>query len=222
MICVSLSEPDLSGCLAALAGLPFAEIRMDRTKLSTQEVRRLFSSHKRLIATCRPGAILDEVRKELLLAAIEAGAAYVDVEVESEISFREEIVTRARQKNCKVIVSSHDAGRTPDRLELEACLAACFEAGADIAKIACKARTDQDNARLLGLLDDPRPVVVVAMGAKGRITRVLAPLLGSPFTFASPVQGKETAEGQIDRKTLLRLMKTIRREAGAYGGEGSR
>ena len=113
MICVSLSEPTLAGCISALAGISFAEIRMDRMQLSRSDVRRLFSSHRQLIATFRPGGVPDRERKELLMAAIEAEAAYVDVEVDSEAAYREEIVTRARQKSCRVIVSFHDYDGTP-------------------------------------------------------------------------------------------------------------
>jgi 3-dehydroquinate dehydratase-1 len=49
------------------------------------------------------------------------------------------------------------------------------------------------------------------MGVKGRILRVVAPLLGSPFTFASLSEGRQTAEGQMDRETLFRLVETVRR-----------
>ncbi len=221
MVCVSLSEPTLAGCLAALVGLPFAEIRMDRMHLSIDDVCTLFSNHKRLIATCRPGGIPDEERKELLIAAIDSGAAYVDVEIDSNAAYRQQIVAKAHMRNCKVIVSFHDHDRTPAKPDLDACVAACFAAGADIAKIACKAHTDRDNARLLGLLDDARRVVVVAMGVEGRIIRVLAPLLGSPFTFASLAEGRETAEGQIDREKLIRLIEMVQKEIGTHGGNGS-
>jgi 3-dehydroquinate dehydratase I len=221
MICVSLSEPTLAGCLAALADLPFAEIRLDKMRLSTDDVRTLFSSHKRLIATHRPGEVPDEERGRLLMAAIGAGAAYVDVEVEAGTAYREEIVAKAHAMGCTVIVSFHDHERTPGRSELEARLSECFGAGADIAKIACTARTDRDNARLLGLLDEDRRVVVVGMGAIGRITRVLAPMLGSPFTFASLGKGRETAEGQMDRTTLEGLIEMVRKKTDAEGEERS-
>lgn len=219
MICVSLSERTLEGCLARLGGLSFAEIRLDRMRLSPDDVRTLFSSHARLIATYRPGEVPDEERKRLLVAAVEAGAAYVDVEVEAGAAYREEIITRAHVLGRRVIVSFHDHDRTPGKAELEARLSECFEAGADIAKIACMARTDRDNARLLGLLDDGRQVVVIGMGAIGRITRVLAPMLGSPFTFASFEKGCETAEGQMDRITLERLQEMVQKEIYAYGGD---
>lgn len=214
MICVSLAEPSVAACLAALKGLDFAEIRMDMMKLMLEEIPRLFSGNRVLIATCRPGGRSDEERKRLLMRAIASRATFVDVEIESETAYREEIVAKARSCGCRVIVSHHDYERTPERPVLEACVSACFEAGADIAKIACMVRSDRENARLLALLDTDREIVVVGMGKRGRVTRILAPLLGSPFTYASLSQGKETADGQIDRETLQELLRTVTAKTG--------
>jgi 3-dehydroquinate dehydratase I len=209
MICVSLAEPSVAACLTALEGLAFAEIRMDAMHLTPNDVPGLFSGGRTLIATCRPGGRSDEERKRLLACAIEAGATFVDIELESNVRYREEIVARARSRGCRVIVSHHDYERTPERPALEACVSACLEAGADIAKIACTVRSDRENARLLALLDTDREIVVVGMGEKGKLTRILAPLLGSPFTYASLSKGKETADGQIDKDTLEELLRTV-------------
>lgn len=214
MICVSLAEPSVASCLAALKGLDFAEIRMDMMKLMLEEIPRLFPGNRVLIATCRPGGRSDEERKRLLMRAIASGATFVDVEIESETAYREEIVAEARSCGCRVIVSHHDYERTPERPALEACVSACFKAGADIAKVACMVRSDRENARLLALLDTDREIVVVGMGERGRVTRILAPLLGSPFTYASLSQGKETADGQIDRETLQELLRTVTAKTG--------
>lgn len=214
MICVSLAEPSVAACLAALKGLDFAEIRMDMMKLMLEEIPRLFPGNRVLIATCRPGGRSDEERKRLLMRAIASGATFVDVEIESETAYREEIVAEARSCGCRVIVSHHDYERTPERPALEACVSACFKAGADIAKVACMVRSDRENARLLALLDTDREIVVVGMGERGRVTRILAPLLGSPFTYASLSQGKETADGQIDRETLQELLRTVTAKTG--------
>jgi 3-dehydroquinate dehydratase-1 len=73
----------------------------------------------------------------------------------------------------------------------------------------------RDNARLLGLLDSHSKIVVVGMGEKGRITRITAPLLGSPFAFASLSKGKETATGQIDKKTLETLLHNLAESSGS-------
>ena len=214
MICVSLAEPSVPACRALLKGLTFAEIRMDKMQLTPNDVPGLFSRARTVIATCRPGGQSDEERKRLLMTAITSGAAFVDVEIESGTAYREEIVAEARSHGCRVIVSHHDYERTPERPALEACVSACFEAGADIAKIACMVRSDRENARLLALLDTDRKIVVVGMGEKGKLTRMLAPLLGSPFTYASLSEGKETADGQIDRETLEELLRRITAKAG--------
>ena len=211
MICVSLAELTLDECLAALVGLPFAEIRLDRMEgLSLDDVGTLFASHKRLIATCAPGGLPDDARKARLLAAVGAGAAYVDVELEAKEPYREEIIAEAGKHGCRVIISFHDHEKTPDQQTLSSIVADSFRKGADIAKIACAVRSERDNARLLGLLDDSRKIVVIGMGKKGRITRVVAPLMGSPFTFASLIEGRETAKGQIDEAALKSLMETLK------------
>jgi 3-dehydroquinate dehydratase I len=192
-----------------LKEIDFAEIRLDAMNLTLSEVRTLFMSHPRLIATCRPGRITDEDRKATLITAIESGAAYVDLEVESPVEYQEEIMTKARLHNCMVIISYHNYKGTPDLSTLQKLMESSLDAGADIVKIACMVHSDQDNARLLGLLDQNNMVLVIGMGEHGRITRITAPLLGSPFTFASPSPGKETAEGQMDRKTITRCIRQL-------------
>jgi 3-dehydroquinate dehydratase I len=211
MICVSLAEESAAACLGALKALDCAEIRIDRTRLTLDDIRTLFSLPKVLIATCRPGPYVDKDRKRFLMEAIESGAAFVDVEVESEESYREEIIAKASACGSRVIVSFHDQVKTPERHVLERIVESCFRAGADIAKIACMVHSSRDNARLLGLLDDSRKIVVIGMGEKGKITRVVAPLLGSPFTFASLSKEKETAAGQIDKKTLEEQLRRYKR-----------
>jgi len=210
MICVSIAESTAGECLKAIAGLAFAEIRMDRIqRLTAKDVRDIFSAGINLIATCRPGAFSEDERKQLLTAAIEAGAAYVDIEVDSDGLFKREIIEKARSRSCAVIISFHDYERTPESEELSGIVSRCFESGGDIAKIACMVNSERDNARLLGLLDSGRDIIVIGMGEKGRITRIVAPLLGSPFTYAASARGRETADGQLDRETLEKYLKLL-------------
>jgi 3-dehydroquinate dehydratase I len=208
MICLSVGERTVEACLRAVRGTECAEIRLDRLEAGPKEAAAIFAAHPRLIATCRP--IGDEERKkDFLLRAIEAGAAFVDVEIEWEGPAREEIVRAARGKGCRVILSFHDHEKTPAADELRAIIDRCFEKDADIAKIACRVREPRDAARLLGLLDDERTLIVAGMGEKGRIVRIAAPLCGSFLTFASTGAGKETAEGQLDEATLKRILGEI-------------
>ena len=222
MICVSIAEPTVERCLEALQGLDFAEVRIDGMDVTIDDVKRIFSRPVKLVATYMPGPgaktdkiVDDDARKELLMAAIEAGARYVDVEVQADEAYKRDIMQKARMHDCKVIISFHDFQATPTKGKLEEIIALCFKEGADIAKIACKVSAVKDNIRLLGLLDKDEyhgRTVVIGMGKKGRITRITAPLLGSPFTFASHSKGKETAAGQIEKNILRDVIRLLRDE----------
>lgn len=205
MICVSIAEKTAERCLQALKKVDFAEIRIDKMAVGIEDVKRIFSHHPKLIATFRPGIADDKRRKELLSAAIEAGAAFVDVEVEASDEYKKAIVGMARTAGCKMIISYHNFEKTPQKAELEHIIECCFASGADIAKIACRVNSEKDNARLLGLLCESRPLLVMGMGDIGKISRIVSPFLGSPFTYASLQAGKETAEGQIDKDSLERI-----------------
>ncbi|HOX44201.1 MAG TPA: type I 3-dehydroquinate dehydratase [Myxococcota bacterium] len=215
-ICVSLRPPTLAAARAALAalaaeGLRLAELRLDDLAASPAEVRALCGAPLALVATCRPGGAASGRRAELLEAALAGGAAFLDLELETPPSERAPLVALARGLGRKLIVSSHDHAGTPPAAELARRREACFEAGADVAKLACLVRAPLDNLRLLALLDDPRPVVVAGMGPLGRVSRVLAPLLGAPFTYASAAPGQETAPGQLDHRALRRLLEELGR-----------
>ncbi len=210
MICVSIADCTATECLKALAGCKAAEIRLETiSKIDETAVKWIFGSKAKIVATCRPGKMPDEKRKKLLLAAIGAGAAYVDVEVDAPDEYKEEIVEAANAKGCEVIVSFHDHEKTPVREELEQTIDWCFNSGADIAKIACKVNSKADAARLLGLLDSERELIVVGMGNEGKIVRIVAPLLGSRIAYVSQGKGKETADGQMTTEELERKMKEI-------------
>ena len=207
MICICIREESVEECLRLLEGVECAEIRMEKLVCGPEDVARIFLSHPRLIATFRPDAHGDDRRAAFLSRAIESGAAYVDVEVEWKGPGKDEVIRKARAAGCRVIVSYHNHEATPGRTDLEAIIDRCFRQGADLAKIACFVRTDRENARLIGLLDDGRPLIVIGMGPIGRITRVLSPLLGSQLAYAAVSAGKETAEGQTDTASLQHLLK---------------
>jgi len=118
MICVSIADCTATECLKALVGVKAAEIRLETiSKIDETAVKWILGSKAKIVATCRPGKMPDEKRKKLLLAAIAAGAAYVDVEVDAPDEYKQEIVEAANAKGCEVIVSFHDHEKTPVREE---------------------------------------------------------------------------------------------------------
>jgi 3-dehydroquinate dehydratase type I len=210
VICVSIGNRSVDAAANALRDIDFAEIRLDLIQPSLNELERLFPAGKRIIATCRAGSLRDTERLPLLLRAIELGAAFVDVEKESTVAFRAEVMQAAQSKGCRVIISSHDFEKTPPAKVLLSTIQQSFNQGADYVKIACTVNTAQDNATLLGLLSKPewqQRLILVGMGPLGRFSRIMAPVLGSPFTFASSGEGTETAPGQPTRKELLEIWK---------------
>lgn len=203
MLCVSIAEPTIEKVIARLDNIECAEIRLDAGNFNPDECREMFekcSAGRTLIATYRAGMISEDDRSNALKESISHGAAYVDLEIENSSEFNSPLIAHAREKGCTVIISYHNYEMTPDNEELCAIVNECRAKGADLAKIATLAQGPSDAARLLSLYDRSRfdfPVLCLGMGEAGKITRIAAPLLGAPFTFAAPVQSKCTAPGQL-------------------------
>lgn len=211
MVCVSIGDVTVDDCLKILKNVEFAEIRMDRMEITKKDVKRIFSAHKKLIATFKEGYAPQEKREDLLIEAIEQGAAYVDVDLSSPKDFFLRINKKAKEKGTKLIVSYHNFKRTESLPELIEIVSSCLSIG-DYGKISCMVKEDEDNLNLLKLLKIPEfkgKVIVTGMGEKGKITRILSPILGSPFTFACYKKGKEMAEGQVQMDTLLEIFSLL-------------
>jgi 3-dehydroquinate dehydratase-1 len=192
-----------------LDSVQMAEIRLDLNNFTDEETGRIFSHSTPTIATCRPGKTRTEDQFRQLSTAIRAGSDYVDIEIESEKKQREAIISLAKEHTCKIIVSYHNFDITPGLKELCNILDQCFLLGADIAKITTQSNSQADNARLLSLYSDGRPMVVLGMGDIGRLTRIVSPILGAAFTFAAMDNGKETAPGQITYSHMLEILSKL-------------
>ncbi len=210
MICVSIADVTADEACRIIREHEISEVRLDRIDFVETDIEQIFTSGK-TVATFRPvDGIDDDKRKDILKAAIKHGASYVDIEVESNDTYKNEIKEAALSEGCRTIVSYHDYIKTPVMRELEQLIYWCFEGGADIAKIACQVNSMGDAARLLSLYAIGKPVISIGMGEVGRITRIAAPLLGAPFTYASLDAARETAPGQIDSATLKQIIDMIR------------
>lgn len=211
MVCLSIADVSADEAMNILAKVNLAELRMDRIDFDKKNIGRLFSSKAKTIVTCRVNEKINEdERRNIIIEAIENGASMVDIEVENSDDFKNEIIKTAKKNKCTVIVSYHDFDKTPVMRELEQILTWCFESGADIAKIACRANNVEDAARLLALYSFGKPIISIGMGDAGKITRIAAPLLGAPFTYASAEDAKKTAPGQIEADKLEAIIKMIK------------
>jgi 3-dehydroquinate dehydratase-1 len=83
-----------------------------------------------------------------------------------------------------IMVSEHDFKSTPDLDGLADIVKRAVAQGAEIVKIAVRARSSGDVTRLMRFTEDcETPLVTIAMGATGQISRIVAPLFGSLFSY---------------------------------------
>ena len=108
-------------------------------------------------------------------------------------------------KKCKIIGSYHNFNKTPNYRELINIYNSIKKfTFVDIVKIATMVVNDNDNIKLTRLLINSKNVIVLGMGEKGKITRVISPLLGGYLTFAS-VDNNISAPGQITLNELKQI-----------------
>ncbi len=147
-------------------------------------------------------------RIERLLLAIELGASMIDIELQTK---NIENVVAAVKKRAACIISYHNFEKTPPLTELKSLLDRQLKAGADACKIVTTATNVRDNWTILDLISQNPAVSLVAfaMGTMGLLSRVLSPLAGGYFTYASIETGKESAPGQITVKELIKTYQII-------------
>ncbi len=228
MICIPVVAARQSEALRIIeraAGLAdILELRMDL--LADGKVAELIAAARsaapdlKVLVTnraVRAADFRDEKRRVgVLLEAVDQGADFVDIELATAAAWREEMLAAiaARQNRTALIVSHHDFRQTPSPLTLRSYFKKSVQAGAGVVKIVTTARKPEDNLAVLGLIPyaGERKVRIVAfcMGGLGRISRVMAPLMGALFTFAALEEGAESADGQLtvgEMKEVLNILK---------------
>lgn len=187
------------------------EIRMDRCGHPGEDALRGFLREcpKPVIVTIHgPEAFgtfagsRDE-RLALLRDAARCGAGFVDVDRDSSVELGEV------EGRCSRIVSHHELDGTPDDLAglEDAVRQYCYEN--DLVKLVTHAHRAEDGVRMLRHLRDAKGLIGFCSGEAGSFTRVLAPIFGSPFTFAAPMElpgqplAPLTAPGQLRLNDLL-------------------
>lgn len=211
MICMSIADVSVQETLKIIESTELSEVRLDRIKFTGADISKIFSSENKTIATFRPvDSVSEEERKSILIQAVNAGAAYIDIEVENNDDFKKSIIETAVLKKCKIIMSYHNYDKTPAMRELELIMNWCCEDKVDIVKIACQVNSSEDCSRLLSLYSYEKPVISIGMGERGKITRIAAVLLGAPFTYASLDASRKTAPGQFEYDRLKTIIDMIR------------
>lgn len=225
LVCVSVTGQtvdELRRRRDAADGADLVELRLDY--LDRVDAAGAIEGRRRpVVVTCRPtweggrfqGS--EDERRRILESAVAAGAEFVDIEVGA--AFAADIMRLRRGRG--VVLSTHIYGDVPRDLRDRA--ASMRSTGAEVIKIAIEARGLGDMLPLVDLAQDsrndgPGGHVLIAMGAPGAPSRILAARLGNRWTYA----GDGVAPGQLPAARLLREFhyRRIAADAALYGVVG--
>lgn len=233
LVCVSLAAPNvetLQSCLVGLGEVDVAEVRLDAladpSGLRVADLAALVSrSPVPLLMTCRPdwegGAFSgpEPERRELMVRALEAGARFIDLEIDA--TWAADLVGRWRDR---VLLSHHwDCLPPPD---LEVVVDALIRLRPAVAKLVARAELPQQAAPLLAAADRLRAAGIGAacfcIGEAGRSSRLLAAARGDRITYATGATGSATAPGQWPLRVFRRDLLASRWKPGhtIYGVAG--
>jgi len=142
-------------------------------------------------------------RQQTLLNAAKNGFEYVDVDLSS--LKHKETIGKLKQLGAKSIVSYHKFDGALSVCEMERVLEQEIAVGAVVCKIVTTAKKIEDNLSVLNFvssMSSKAKLVCFCMGEQGKVSRLLSPMFGAFFTFASLEQDSETAAGQMTLKEM--------------------
>ena len=216
-ICVSILPKNNLEALnliekAEKAKADFIEVRLDCLEIS-RKISDLSASTKiPLIATNKLQnekgffAGTESERQQTLLNAAKSGFEYVDVDLSSPK--HKETISQLKLLGAKTIGSYHKFDGALNVSAMEKVLDEEIASGASICKIVTTAKQIEDNLPALSFVSfasSKAKLVCFCMGEQGKVSRLLSPLFGAFFTFASLKVGNETAAGQMSVQEMRLL-----------------
>ena len=212
MICVPILEKSIDSALkssnkAIKLGADILELRIDALdNPDSDKILNLIDKlNHRFIATNRmrdEGGFFkgSELERTEILVEVAESVDFVDIELQTIVKYRSKVINSSQSS----IISYHDFKKTPSMSELLNVVDKEKDLG-DIAKFAVMPRNIQDTLIVLEVLSRVNSTIGISMGDLGKYTRVVAPLFGSPLTFASV--DVESAPGQFDINTTKNILK---------------
>ena len=162
---------------------------------------------------------IDDERVVGLYDAVGASGAidFVDFEMSNDSGHVRRVRDGARGHAVRVILSYHNFGFTPGQDRLIERFLEAERLGADVAKVAVMPRDRMDVLTLLAAtaVADAKsriPLISMAMGPLGSVTRMIGGVFGSSLSFA--VGDASSAPGQIPIADLVAVYDVIRRARG--------
>ena len=202
MICTSVSGKSLGQIEKIIDKVEMAEIRLDLCDMGEEEIEVLFgSSDIPLVATCHDKDL--KAAEAKLKKAIEAGAAFVDIDLNAPAPVSKRLSRLAYDKGTTIIRSYHDYTGTPSLEVLEDIYEKAKRFGADIVKIITTGSYGRDWAVLeslykkLSTRGSEGDLIAFLMSPEGSESRIACLKWGAPFTYAALDGYAPTAPGQL-------------------------
>ncbi len=207
-ICVVITAKNTAEILERLSLIipqkpDLVEIRLDylESYANLGEIREF--TDLPLIATNRRkdqgglSVIEESKRLQKITNSIEMGFTYADIEVITPKLT--DISAKIHDLGGKLILSHHNFQKTPSVKRINEIKKIMLDQNADICKIIGTANTLEDNLTYLSLYKakGDEALVSFGMGSNGILSRVLSPIIGAEFTYASTHIGSESAPGQL-------------------------
>ena len=203
LICVPIFEKNYESVIQSAknsieAGADLVEFRIDAMDHPNPDdvVNIIRDINHPLIATNRridEGGFFkgsESKRTEILLEAAKH-ADIIDIELLTDSNLMNKVIKASKS----TIISYHDFEKTPPVDILLEVVSRENKLG-DIAKFAVMPNNISDTLVVLNVLSQVENTVGISMGDIGKYTRIVAPLFGSPITFAS--LNSKSAPGQLD------------------------
>lgn len=217
-VCVSIQARTIAQTLAEIGQVEDAdliEIRLDyrEEKIDLEQVVK--AAKVPLIGTNRrpdQGGMANESESErvqLLKEAVDEGFKYIDLASTTENLSK--VVEELQGMGAKVIASYHDFENPLSDMELEEKYSELSRTGCDIIKIIGWANGIVDNIPYLAFNKMHPGNVSFGMGEAGVTSRIIAPLTGALYTYASLEDGKELAPGQVPLTRLREIYRSLDR-----------
>jgi 3-dehydroquinate dehydratase/shikimate dehydrogenase len=203
-------EAELQLSKALAAAIEIVELRLDSFNGLDIEALRGLCTHFAipmiftLRSTCQGGEKqMDEgKRMEAIRQLLPLKPEYFDLEYHLPKEFIQEIAQG--YPDIKLIISYHNFATTPDNLQELYSSLQCLPA--HWYKMAVTAANSVEALRFICWAKEAQEsglkLIAISMGAEGAISRLLAPQIGSPLTYASTDSTATTAPGQLTVQQL--------------------
>lgn len=145
-----------------------------------------------------------------IMKMLDQSESFLDLDIFAQ---KKELAILKTMKKIRLITSYHNYQETPEEKKLQQAVALMKKHQPEIYKISTLCKSPSDALRLIDLLTELKEknasCIVLGMGQKGRISRIAGAILGNALSYAPIKLREQSAEGQLTKLQLERILKNI-------------